>query len=459
MTEPTTPASPAELERRLAEVYQGEFEIVGLLGTGGFAAVFRARDPVLERDVAIKVVDLTGTSAAGNRDRFLEEARTVATVEHPHIVPLHRAEIKGDLLCLIMRLVPGRSLAERIAEGPLAPADAVRIAREVAQALAAAHRRGVVHRDIKPENILLDDAGHALLTDFGISLVTGRDSARVPGMAIGTPQYLSPEQALGEAVDGRADVYSLGVVLYEMLSGRLPFEARTTAALLSKQILEQPPALEQVRPDLPAALVTATSHALAKAAGARPTAEAFAAELAEAGTKQALVPPSVVRRRRRWRRIRWTVAALVLVAGIITVAIYTLYFGLTTYSGGAQPALNAAGANIPPDLLDLARAEGSVLPNEAARFAFVPHGKTWDDALILTEKALIRRTPAGPRRQANWLDSANLTYFRRGADRGLIIFFGSAPPDTIYRGLSGAELGALMGMLSAATADTVPGAD
>ena len=450
------PIDAAALQQRLAEAFRGELEVTGLLGVGGFAAVFRAHDPVLQRDVAIKVLDASAASLADKQEQFLAEARVVATVEHPHIVPLYGAEVRHGLLCLTMRLIPGRSLAHRIAEGPLAPAEAARLAGEVAEALGAAHARGVIHRDIKPENILIDANGHAIVTDFGISLVTGRANQRVPGMAIGTPQYLSPEQALGEEVDGRTDVYSLGVVLYEMLAGRLPFESATTAGLLAKQILETPPPLDTVRPDLPAALTRATHHALAKSAGERPTASALAVELADARTVQALLPPSVVRRRARWRRLRWGGAVVGVLVGAIGMAAWAAFQGLTTFSGGAQPSLSATDANIPPALIAEAHADGTLEPGEIAEYVFVPAGRPWSEALLVTDRAIVRRAAGAYRRHPAWSGDIdlNITVFRgRRSDRGLIVSAGKGGrPDTLYRGLSGAELGALANALAAVEA-------
>jgi serine/threonine protein kinase len=437
------------LQRRLADAFAGELEITGILGVGGFAAVFRAHDPILQRDVAIKVVDLFDAGNLANQEQFLGEARVVATVEHPHIVPLHSAEVRAGLLCLTMRLIPGRSLADRIAEeGPLAPADAARIAHEVAQALAAAHSHGVVHRDVKPENILMDASGHAIVTDFGISLVTGRASERTPGMVIGTPQYLSPEQALGEEVDGRADVYSLGVVLYEMLAGRLPFEARTTGGLLAKQIIEMPPPLASLRPDLPDKLVAATNRALAKSPNQRPAAEELAAELALARVPSALLSPQVVRSRKRWRRIRWTALGVVVLAAALGLAGWSIYTTYTTFSAGAVPSLSAMGPdNIPAGLVAAARADGSLRPGEIPQYAFVPSAGSWNDALLITDSSIVRRTAGVPRRYRAWFKGSNLQFlvFSSRTNRGLIVRgTGITGTDTMYTHLSGSEIGILL---------------
>ena len=439
----------AALQERLTRAMRGELEVLDVLGVGGFGAVFRAHDPVLERDVAIKVLDpATGLSPEGQR-KFLDEARVVATVEHPHIVPLYRAEVRDGLLCLTMRLIPGRSLAERLAtEKQLDPAEAARLAHEVAQALSTAHARGIVHRDIKPENILLDAAGHAIVTDFGISLVTGRASERTSGMAIGTPQYLSPEQALGEEVDGRADIYSLGVVLYEMLAGRLPFEAPTTAGLLAKQILETPAPLNKLRPDLPAALVAVVSHAMVKSPAERPDAKAFAAELALARTADALLSPTAVRRRRRWRRIRLFAVIGITAAIVLSFAIWVIVQLLKGFSGGALPSLSARDQSIPPALIAEARADGSLRTGEILKYAFIPGDQPWNEGLLLTDSALIRRTPEGPRRHA--LADLNLNLYYNGTTRGLVVSDKNGGiPDTLYGSLSGAELGALTSAMKA----------
>ena len=438
----------AALQERLAHAMRGELDVLEVLGVGGFGAVFRAHDPVLERDVAIKVLDPAAGLSTEGQQKFLDEARIVATVEHPHIVPLYRAELRDGLLCLTMRLIPGRSLADRLAaERQLDPAEAARLAHEVAQALSTAHARGIVHRDIKPENILLDAAGHAIVTDFGISLVTGRASERTPGMAIGTPQYVSPEQALGEEVDGRADVYSLGVVLYEMLAGRLPFESPTTAGLLAKQILETPAPLDKLRPELPAGLVAAVRHAMAKSPTERPDAKAFAAELALARTPDALLSPAAVRRRRRWRRIRLFAVIGVTAAIVLGFAFWVILQLFRGFMGGTLPSLSARDQSIPPALIAEATADGSLRPGEVLKYAFVPGDQPWNEALLLTDSVIIRRTPEGARRYH--LQTVKIDLYFNGTTRGLIITDSSGVPDTVYRSLSGSELGALTSAMKA----------
>jgi len=220
----------------------GEYSIQRELGRGGMGVVYLARDVQLDRDVAIKVLPPHLARSASARERFLREARMAAGLSHPHIVPIHRVGEAGGFVFFVMSYVEGETLGECIRRsGPLPPSDAARVLREVAWALAYAHGRGIVHRDVKPDNILLEaDTGRALVTDFGIAY-GGQDPGSVtdPGKIMGTAHYMSPEQAAGEAIDGRSDIYALGVVGYLAVSGRLPFEAPTVSLLVLKQATEE----------------------------------------------------------------------------------------------------------------------------------------------------------------------------------------------------------------------------
>src|SRR6478752_5990993 len=291
----------ASLRPKLEAALGEQLQLGTLLGQGGFAAVFRAHDPFLERDVAIKVLDPSLAVDAALNEQFLHEARTIAAAEHPHIVPLYSAESSGGLLYLIMRLLPGQSLQDRIAKGKLPPAEAARIALDCARALAAAHAVGVVHRDIKPANILLDANGNATVTDFGIALVTSRPTREPLGSTAGTPHYMSPEQSLGEHVDGRSDVYALGVVLYEMLTGSCPFPGRSATEVIAKHISAPIPKVSDSVPETPVTLVRLVERMLAKDPAVRPTAAELVKELTAASTPDGLLTPSQVRRR-RWKR-------------------------------------------------------------------------------------------------------------------------------------------------------------
>jgi len=214
------------LRRRLQQALGDEFTVGALLGEGGFAAVFRVHDAALNRDVAIKVLDLGLTPSPALAERFVREARTIAHLEHANIVPIYKVGgFKNEVLYIVMRCVDGPSLRQLLEkQRRLTIGDAARIARQVADALAYAHGRGIVHRDVKPDNILIDSTGRVVVTDFGIAKAAEAAASQLTteGMVVGTPQYMSPEQATGERTDGRSDIYSLGVVLYQMLAGSRP---------------------------------------------------------------------------------------------------------------------------------------------------------------------------------------------------------------------------------------------
>src|SRR5213075_901344 len=243
----------------------GEYSLQRELGRGGMGIVYLARDVQLDRDVAIKVLPTHLARTAEARERFLREARTAAGLSHPHIVPIHRVGEARGFVFFVMSYVEGETLGERLrARGPLPPADATRVLREVAWALAYAHGRGIVHRDVKPDNIMLEaGTGRALVTDFGIAHA-GEDAgpANEPGKITGTAHFMSPEQAASEPVDGRSDIYSLGVVGYLAVSGRLPFESTNLPALLVRQATEASPSVAGAAPGLPPELAAAIDGCL-----------------------------------------------------------------------------------------------------------------------------------------------------------------------------------------------------
>ena len=253
---------------RLITAVGDHYLIEAELGRGGMAAVYRARDLRLHRLVAIKVLPPELAFNPSVRSRFLREAQMAAQLTHPNIVPIFSVDERDGLVYFIMAYVDGESLAKRIAhEGPQ-PLDRVRdIIGQVADAIDYAHRQGVVHRDIKPDNILIERlSGRPMVTDFGIARAAAEEHRlTVTGMAVGTPAYMSPEQAMGERdVDGRSDLYSLGVVAYQMAVGETPFKATNTPAMLMKHVSEPPPPVRTQRPDVPATLASAIERALAK---------------------------------------------------------------------------------------------------------------------------------------------------------------------------------------------------
>ena len=297
-------AAPGALTEALGASYALDRE----LGRGGMATIYLARDLRHRRPVAVKVLH-PELSAVLGPERFLKEIELTASLQHAHILPLFDSGSAGGLLYYVMPYVEGESLRARLErERQLPVEDAVRLAREVADALAYAHARGVVHRDIKPENILLQN-GHALVADFGIALaVEQAGGARLTqtGLSLGTPQYMAPEQAMGErSVDARADVYALGAVLYEMLAGEPPFVGPTAQAIVARVITDEPKALASVRRSVPVHVDAAVLRALEKLPADRfPSAAAFADTLA-APTGTSVVPP---RRARRAMPTRLTMA-------------------------------------------------------------------------------------------------------------------------------------------------------
>jgi hypothetical protein len=256
------------MRERVVAAVGDRFEIGDELGRGGMAVVYRAREVRLRRAIALKVLPPELAFRTGVRERFLREAQTAAQLSHPHIVPIYAADDSGGIAWLAMALVDGETLGQRMArEGRVAIDVACRILGEVADALAYAHARGVVHRDIKPDNILLDrDSGRAAVTDFGIARAAEEElRLTVTGVAIGSPAYMSPEQAMGEAqLDGRSDLYSLAVVGYQLLTGELPFQAASATAMLMKHVAEAPRPIATLRPDVPEGLAAAIERALAK---------------------------------------------------------------------------------------------------------------------------------------------------------------------------------------------------
>jgi len=432
------------LRPRLEAALGEQLQLGPLLGQGGFAAVFRARDPFLERDVAIKVLDPSLAVDAALEEQFLHEARTIAAAEHPHIVPLYSADAKGGLLYLVMRLLPGQSLADRISQAKLPAAEAARIALQCAQALAAAHAAGVVHRDIKPANILLDGNGNATVTDFGIALVTSRPSRELAGSTTGTPHYMSPEQSLGEPVDGRSDVYALGVVLYEMLTGSCPFPGRNATEVIAKHISAPIPKVSESAPETPVALVRLVERMLAKDPAGRPTATELVKELTTASAPDALLTPRQVRRRRWKRRGIYVAIALAGAIPVIVIGARILIGVMQFMMGGgegADPALIASGAAVPDSIVRFAREAGLVRANERVNLVFVQANHTFADALLITDSAIIRRTPTRTIRRSVEESDIDLKPIKGGSAAGglLIVKRKGAAPDTLYQDLSGRE--------------------
>ena len=251
---------------RVVDALAGRYNVERELGQGGMATVFLAQDLKHKREVAIKVLRADVSQTVG-ADRFLREIELAAKLTHPHILPLFDSGESGGLLFYVMPNIEGTSLRDRLTKsGPLPIDEAVRLGQEVAGALDYAHRHGVVHRDIKPENIMLHE-GHALVADFGIgkaiSAVEG-DTFTQTGITVGTPAYMSPEQAAGDSVDGRSDIYSLGCMLYEMLTGEQPFTGPTIQAIIAKRFVQTPADITALREGVPRPVARAVQKALAR---------------------------------------------------------------------------------------------------------------------------------------------------------------------------------------------------
>jgi formylglycine-generating enzyme required for sulfatase activity/predicted Ser/Thr protein kinase len=254
----------ATLDRDLQAALGQQYVVEERLGSGGFAVVFLVLDQSLGRRLAVKVLSPDMALSRSGLERFHREAASIARLSHPNIVPLHFAGQQGDLVYLAMQYVEGETLADRVArEGRMPINDVVKILREVASALDLAHRRGIVHRDIKPANILLErESGRALVTDFGVARVADQSGLTTAGLVVGTPAYFSPEQVGGVTSDQRSDIYSLGLVAYEMLAGALPFGGHTTNEILLQRLADTPPSIRKIRPDVPAALDAAVLRCL-----------------------------------------------------------------------------------------------------------------------------------------------------------------------------------------------------
>jgi len=332
----------ADLLARLQSALHRRYAVEREIGHGGMATVYLARDLKHERAVALKVLRPELAMAVGS-ERFLREIKIAARLQHPHILPLHDSGYVGGFLYYVMPYVAGESLRDRLQrDGPLPVEEAVRLAREVAGALEYAHAQGIVHRDVKPENILLQ-AGHAVVTDFGIARAVseagGSDLTRT-GVAVGTPLYMSPEQAAGDAIDGRSDVYSLGCTLYEMLLGRPPYARSSSLAVLASHAVDPVPSLREHRADVPISLEQTVTWAMAKL-----PAERFASAAAlDAALASAAPGPGLAFRGRRHRLAGGIAVLTVLVALVVAKYVLTARrHGPTEKSVAVLPLVNQSG--------------------------------------------------------------------------------------------------------------------
>jgi len=292
MTQPGPSLDPLFLSFQLA--IAGRYSIDRELGRGGMGIVYLAREVHLDRLVAIKLLPPDRAALPLLRERFLREARLAAKLSHPNIIPIHAVDDSGGFVYFVMAYVDGVTLAERVrTRGPLPGSEGARVLREVAWALAYAHAQGLVHRDVKPDNILLESAtGRVLVADFGIAAATGDAGG---GGVAGTPEFMSPEQALGGVIDARSDLYGLGATAFYAFSGRLPFEGKSATEVLARQVTEAPPSLVSLGLAVPRKLAVLIDRCLAKEPDHRPaSAEALAEQLGVA-LEQRRELPAVLR--------------------------------------------------------------------------------------------------------------------------------------------------------------------
>lgn len=402
----TTPIAPELLA--LQDVLAGRYSIERELGRGGMGLVLLARDVALDRPVAIKLLPPVLAARPDAREQFLREARTAAGLSHPNIVPIHLVEAHGDLVFFVMGYVDGETLRERVERsGPLTPRLTMKIMQEVAWALAYAHQRGVIHRDVKPDNIMIERAtDRAMVTDFGIALGV-RDAGQSLGLVIGTARYMSPEQACGEPVDGRSDLYSLGATAFFALTGRAPFEAANLPAILVRQVSEPAPAVETIRPEVPGKLAALIDRCLQKAPGDRfQSGDDLARVVGEARGREFRAPPLV--------------RAFIRNAQVSTMVFLALALANQTITAGkGGVSISVSGTGIIEIIL--------LVQLVAVARRLLRDGYTFPDirAALLAE-AQVQAEEADVIKQRRWLRRLDTLWFRLWAGRVGRLFFRAA---------------------------------
>jgi serine/threonine-protein kinase len=354
----------------------GPYEITDVIGRGGMGIVLAAHDPALKRPVAIKVLAAEWAHNATARRRFAREAQAAAAVVHDHVVPIYSVDANGDVPYLVMAHIPGRSLQQRIdGTGPLEIREILRIGMQTASGLAAAHVQGLVHRDIKPANILLENSVERVrITDFGLARAVDDVSQTQSGILAGTPQYMSPEQAAGEAVDHRTDLFSLGSVLYAMCTGRSPFRAETTVAVIRRICDGRCRPVREVNPDVPEWLAEIIEKLHEKKPDDRFQTAAEVAELLERHLAH-LQQPTVVRQPARLKptpaaETRIPPRRRVRVLALTGIALVVALFGFESYRAFFPPeqdrGQDAAASNFSSSALDNSDAVAPVAAGNSA---------------------------------------------------------------------------------------------
>ena len=340
----------------VGELIAGRYELEKLVGSGGMSNVFRAHDRLLERTVALKILHEQYTRDDDYVERFRREARAVAQLAHPNIVTvIDRGEQEGRQF-IVFEYIDGENLKELSNRGPLEAREAIRLTLQVARALSFAHERGLVHRDVKPQNVLLNEDGQAKVTDFGIARSLDVHGVTQTGTVLGTSDYIAPEQARGQKVDPKTDIYSLGVVLYELLSGEVPFSGDNFVAVAMRHVNEPAPSVSDLRPDCPVRLDLAIQRAMSKAPEDRFESmgdfvlelEACLAEIEGRGDEGATMIVPAPRRPRRRRSRERPAAVMPLVLAVVVVALVALGAFLLLRDGGGGSVLPGAAASSKP---------------------------------------------------------------------------------------------------------------
>src|SRR5690348_11038569 len=339
----------------VGEVLAGRYELEELVGTGGMSSVFRAHDRLLDRKVALKILHQQYSSDDDYVERFRREARSVASLSHPNIVTVIDRGEHADRQFIVFEYVEGENLKRLIERrGPAPVPNALELAIEIARGLSFAHQQGLVHRDVKPQNVLLNGDGRAKVTDFGIARsLDVKHGMTQTGTVLGTSDYIAPEQAQGQSVDEHSDIYSLGVVLYELLTSEVPFPGENFVAVAMRHINEEPPSVHDKRPDVPQRVDDAVRRAMAKRPEDRfPTMDAFCAELESclaelqaAGTQLARPVLAKPRRQHRPHRPRFSlwpiVLALLVLAAAVTIGAVLI---LRNHHNGTPTGGSSGGA-------------------------------------------------------------------------------------------------------------------